>query len=142
MANYTFYSPTKEELMASKAPENPDMVTAVSCNRLDSVCREDNLLFINTYYSYTDKNIEYSFTLQFSNVFDIKTGNMLEFEQLFKDVDEVKQLVSEYAGGGGVDWDSYNWHYDGVNFIINFGLIGEYDDSVNIPAVVIRPYFV
>lgn len=146
--NYIFHEPTEEELIASKTPTNVNMIKTFSHSHLNSVCIENNLLFVSTYYSLEDKNYEdISVATGTTYVFDIKTGNQLEIEQCFKDFDEIEDLVYAYSPiliMAYIDLDNYEWYYDGKNFTFKFDPFGRYtyDESVNIPADDIRPYFV
>lgn len=147
LSNNIFHDPTKEELMASKAPQSADMIIIFSYSHLISVCLENHLLFIST--NYANKNRDYedcAFTLESTYVFDIRTGSQLEIEQCFKNFDEIEELVYIYSPMlimGYIDMNNYKWYYDGKNFTFKFDAYGEdtYDETVSIPADDIRPYF-
>lgn len=137
--------PSDEVLAASKAPESTDMIKRVSYTHLASVCIENNLLFISANYLNENKDQEdFSVTSEATYVFDIRTGSQLEIEQCFKNFDDLEEIIYLYAPRliwGYIDFDDYEWYYDGKKFTFKFEMYGKYDGIADIPADVIRPYF-
>lgn len=160
--------PSEEVLMASKAPDSMDYGMMLEHNQILSIYVENNLLFFTTNYLWDGGGWSSSSVIGYyvPYIFDLKTGKQLEVEQLFNDFNKVKQLVVDYADKYvkenipyedysqepyyekliNNEWYNGSWIYDGENFtVLYFYLFPEFMYKtiyVDIPADVIRPYFV
>lgn len=163
-------APNAEMLLSSKAPNDSvsDMSLVKKYNHLVSVFTENNILYVSANY-FEDEGGGTSqglYSKSTTYAFDVKTGNQLKAEQLFKDFDKVKQLVVEYADNfikENIDYNTYSaepyierlndskwydendWEYNGEYFNVYFGWVvyNSYirDVYAKIPIEVIRPYF-
>lgn len=160
-------APSVEVLAASKIPESIEYGMMSEHNQINFIYAENDLLFVTAYYLW-DGGGTSSSLIGYDTVyiFDIKTGKQLKCEQVFKNFDAVKKLVVQYADEyikenipyevysqepyfeQIVDYEWYNgsWKYDGENFTVSYNYLFEgymYKTIyVDIPADVIRPYFV
>lgn len=162
-------APSDDTLAASWFPEGDNVAKMAEYNQINSVFVENGVLFVIV-DSFSDGGGGGSLSVYANStayIFDIKTGNQLTVEQLFKDFNEIKRLAVEYADiyvKENIEHETYsaepymerlnesewyaenNWEYDGERFIVHFGWVvyNSYirDVTADIPADVIRPYFV
>lgn len=161
-------APTAEMLLNSKAPEKIGYGMMAEHNQLSSVYAENTLLFITTDYLW-DGGGGLSMSIIGYNtnyVFDLKTGKQIKGTQLFNDLESVKKIVIDYADKYikenipyedyadqpyyeqlvESEWYNGSWTYDGKKFtVLYMYLLPGYmykNIYVEIPAEVIKPYFV